>query len=483
MNTMTRLSLGPALAMFLLLGIAACSNDSEAPQLPAVPESPSLMQTSRLSDASIQISWTDNASDEDGFRIWREPYGQPQAATKLGEVAANVTTYTDASAAAATTYTYHVRAFNAGGESRLYAGMAGSTLPSFIATYAGAGEAAMGEDGVGPFEAKFYWPKDLTFGPDDGIPYILDWNNHRVRVLDKGGLRTIIGTGELGDGSPGGDPIPSPPWNAKEIKLNHPTHISFDPQGRLILSAWHNSKIMRMDLATGKIDNFCGDGRRTYAGDGGLAAGASVNLPSSTAWDNQGRMYISDQENQRVRRIELDGTITTVVGTGIAGFAGDGGPATQAQIYAQGGQAAEPQSRLAIGPDNNLYIADSANQRVRMVDQNGIITTVAGRGGAGEFDGDGGPATAAHLFWPADIAFSPEGELYIADTWNDCIRKVDQSGIITTVAGQGKGRGYGGDGGPPTAAMLNRPAGITFDAHGNLYIADTQNHRIRVVHR
>ena len=132
----------------------------------------------------------------------------------------------------------------------------------------------------------FYLPQDLTYGPD-GRLYILDWNNHRVRVVAKDRVTTLIGTGELGD---------APAGRAREIGLNHPTHISFDPLGRLILSAWHNSLILRYDFATDYIEPICGTGERTYSGDGGPAAHATVNLPSSTAFDPLGRMYISDQE-------------------------------------------------------------------------------------------------------------------------------------------------------------------------------------------
>lgn len=339
-----------------------------------------------------------------------------------------------------------------------------------ITTLIGNGEAGRGAEGVGPLQTQLYLPQDLTFGPD-GLPYILDWNNHRVRVLDGGVMRTVIGTGELGD---------APAGQALEIGLNHPTHISFDPLGRLILSAWHNSMILRMDFATGHIEPIVGDGTRLYRGDGGPPVEAWVNLPVATAFDAAGRMYISDQENQRIRMVDNNDIITTVAGTGQPGFSGDGGLAVDAQIFAPVGQAAAPTSRIAIDSDGNLYLADTANNRIRKIDTGGIISTVAGNGAAG-FSGEGGLATEAALSFPIDIDIDDEGNLFIADTFNSCIRKVDTNGNITTFAGRCGISGYDGDDGPPEEARLDRPYGIAFDIDGNLYIADTHNHRIRIV--
>ena len=341
---------------------------------------------------------------------------------------------------------------------------------SVILTIAGTGTAGLGADGGAPTEVHFYLPQDLTFGPD-GIPYILDWNNHRVRILKDNKVTTVIGTGMLGD---------APAGLAREVSLNHPTHISFDPLGRLILSAWHNSMVMRMDLGTTFIQPICGDGRRSFGGDGGPAGQAILDLPSSTAFDSKGQMYISDQANQRIRLVDVNGVITTAVGTGQAGFAGDGGPASEAKISLPGSQSAPPVGRIFVDDQDNLYISDTVNNRIRKVDANGVITTVAGSNRQG-FDGDGGLATEAALNWPSDVAIGPDGNLYIADTRNSVIRMVDQNGIITTFAGKGREPGYEGDGGLPAEAKLNRPYGITFDARGNFYIADTHNHVVRMI--
>ena len=365
-----------------------------------------------------------------------------------------------------------------------------------IETFAGTGDAGKGPEEAPPLQALFYLPQDLTYGPD-GRLYILDWNNHRVRVttkvsdktrqqnpryrgrVAKGNVTTLIGTGELGD---------APAGPAREIGLNHPTHISFDPLGRLILTAWHNSMILRYDFATDYIEPICGTGERTYSGDGGPAALATINLPSATAFDPLGRMYISDQENQRIRMVDTDGTIHTVVGTGDPGFSGDGGPADQARIYAPIGQAAPPTSRIATDEFGNLYIADTFNNRIRKVDYaTGIITTIAGNGNPTPYltsgREEGAAALAVALNWPCDVAIDSEGRVFFADTFNHCVSYIDLDGALYTAAGQCGKSGDMGDGGPPQSALLNRPYGIELDPDDNLYIADTRNHRIRLVRK
>ena len=366
-----------------------------------------------------------------------------------------------------------------------------------IETFAGTGDAGKGPEEAPLLQALFYLPQDLTYGPD-GRLYILDWNNHRVRVttkvsvltqtrqqhpryrgVAKDSVSTLIGTGELGD---------APAGRAREIGLNHPTHISFDPLGRLILTAWHNSMILRYDFATDYIEPICGTGERTYSGDGGPAAQATINLPSATAFDPLGRMYISDQENQRIRMVDTDGTIHTVVGTGDPGFSGDGGPADQARIYAPIGQAAPPTSRIATDEFGNLYLADTFNNRIRKIDYaTGIITTIAGNGNPTPYltsgREEGAAALAVALNWPCDVAIDSAGRVFIADTFNHCVSYIDLDGALYTAAGQCGKSGDTGDGGPPQAALLNRPYGIELDPDDNLYIADTRNHRIRLVRK
>ena len=342
-----------------------------------------------------------------------------------------------------------------------------------IFTIAGNGIPALGSEDIDPLQSSLYLPQDMTLGPD-GLLYVLDWNNHRIRVIENGLIRTVLGTGLLGDAQPG---------NALEVGLNHPTQLAFGPDGKMYLAAWHNSKVLVMDMTTRMVDVVVGQlGARAYGGDGGPALDAHVNLPCAVDFDDQGRMYIADQANWRIRRVLGDGTIETWAGVGTRGFCGDGGPASQACFSAPSGQAAAPSSRLEFDHMGNLYVADTSNQRVRKIDTNGIITTIAGAGVSG-YAGDGGVATSALLHFPADVAINSKGECYIADKDNHCIRKVDSNGVIWTVAGKGDVIGYSGDGGPATEATMKEPFGICFDPDDNLYISDTKNHVIRVVYK
>ena len=203
-----------------------------------------------------------------------------------------------------------------------------------------------------------------------------------------------------------------------------------------------------------------------------VGADAGLSSPTGVVVDATGNLYIADFWNNIIRKVDTEGNITTVAGTGTAGYDGDNGPATEAQLY-------YPES-IALDADGNLYIADSYNHRIRKVDATTKkITTVAGTGTAG-YDGDDGLATAAQLAYPSGVAVDATGSLYIADYDNSRIRKVDTTGIITTVAGTGE-PGYSGDNGLATAAQLNCPENLALDAKGNLYIADTKNNRIRKV--
>jgi predicted secreted protein len=225
----------------------------------------------------------------------------------------------------------------------------------------------------------------------------------------------------------------------------------------------------------GMITTVAGDGQWIYRGDGGLATQSPLFLPMGGAADAAGDLFLSDSNNQRVRRVDaVTGIITTVAGDGTAGFAGDGGLASSAML--------DTPADTKLDGAGNLYIADSANHAIRMVNAvTGIITTIAGIGGQEGYSGDGGQATQAHLAYPSGIAFDGNHALYISDTDNNVIRRVDLStGIITTVAGTGAA-GYAGDGGPATSALLNSPWGIALDGAGNLYIADLSNNCVRKV--
>ena len=222
-----------------------------------------------------------------------------------------------------------------------------------------------------------------------------------------------------------------------------------------------------------------------FSGDGGPASAAAFNFPKSLVREADGTLLVLDQRNFRIRRIDANGdrTITTVAGDGKAGFAGEGGSARTAQFRFEAGNAPMPSGALAKGPDGLLYVADSLNHRIRRIDlANDRIDTVAGTGEAG-FSGDGGPALAARLANPRDLAFGPDGRLYVADTDNHAVRAIDlAAGTITTAAGTGR-QGAGAEGRRATETDLHKPWGIAVDGAGALYVADTENHRVLKVPR
>ena len=355
-----------------------------------------------------------------------------------------------------------------------------SDTPGTICTWAGTGEAGFNGDGRPLLASTLYWPIDLTF-TDTDTPYILDWNNHRVRrVTADNTLTTAIGTDFVGDGpyDEADQTAAGAPGN--EVHLNHPTHLLPLNDGTLLLTAWHNHKLRLYDPRADRVRIIAGDGPG-FAGDGGPARDALFSQPPQTALAPDGNLYVLDQRNQRVRKIDGESIITTVVGTGISGFGGDGGGPLDAQLRLPAGTNPLPAGSLTFDTKGRLYIADALNHRIRRVDfDRDLIETIAGNGNA-TFSGDGGPATNATFNNPRDLVFGPDGRLYIADELNHRVRAIDlATGLINTVAGNGNATFFG-DGGPATGAGLNRPGGLDFDAQGMLYIADTYNHRIRRV--
>ena len=259
--------------------------------------------------------------------------------------------------------------------------------------------------------------------------------------------------------------------------------MALDSAGNLFIVDVSNGRIRKVDtlgiittvagngIPTGFFDGEGGDPADDL-GDGGPATSASLNGPFGVALDGLGNGFIADTSNQRIRRVDAaTGIITTVAGDGFGGSSGDGGPATSARLFHPTG--------VALDGTGNLFIADLGNHRIRKVDTSGIITTVAGDGFGG-FSGYGGPATSASLNLPHGVALDGAGNLFIADQFKHRIRKVDTSGIITTVAGNGSAT-FPGDGGPATSARLFHPTGVALDGAGNLFIADSSNHRVRKV--
>lgn len=354
-----------------------------------------------------------------------------------------------------------------------------------ICTVAGTGVAGYNGDGRQARETELYWPMDVEF-LRDGTPIVIDWNNHMLRRLNLADntLRTIVGTPLPGDGPDDQGDLREPGADGLTVAMNHPTDMLLDGEGRLLIVAWHNHKIRRWDPATGRVFVPIGRGPG-QSGDGGPAAMALLKQPSKAVRDRAGNVYVLDQGNGRVRRVGADGMMTLVAGMmGGRAFAGDGGPALAARFNWQGGENPEPEGGLALDPQERyLYITDTGNQRIRRIDlASGMIETVIGDGMAG-FGGDNGPGAMARLNSPNDIEFGPDGQLYIADTNNHRVRAWDPAtGQIRTVVGTGT-RGFSGDRGPASEAQLWRPYGIAFDADGNLWITDTYNNRLRRVWR
>jgi uncharacterized protein (TIGR03437 family) len=283
-------------------------------------------------------------------------------------------------------------------------------------------------------------------------------------VLAQGNISTYAGNDALFAG--GGLP-------ATSAQLVNPNYIAVDGQGNLYFSASGQAMVLKVSAATGIISVVAGNGLSGYSGDGGLAVGTSLGYPSGLAIDSAGNLYIADSNNTVIRKVAPNGIITTAAGiAGQYGFSGDGGPATQAKISYPTG--------IATDSSGNLYIMDLGNNRVRKVTAStGIISTIAGNGLIG-YTGDGGPAIDAAFNYPEGLAVDSSGNVYVCDQNSAVIREISTTGTIATVAGNGQ-YGYSGDSGPATKAALLSPTGVAFDASGNMYIADSGNQRIRRV--
>ena len=344
---------------------------------------------------------------------------------------------------------------------------------------AGTGVPGFDGDGKDVRTSRLYSPLDVAFAPD-GTLWVVDFNNHRLRTREADGTwRTRVGDLMPGDGDPATADLTTGAAGTT-VLLNHPTDLTFAPDGALLFSAWHNFKIRHFDPATGLVRVIAG-GRHPmggFAGDGGPASEAAFNFPKSLARLADGTLYVLDQRNLRIRRVSAgtEPTVATIAGDGTAGDTD--GPATTARFRWEQGTVPMPSGALALGPDGALYIADSLNHKIRRLDLiTNTVSTIAGTGEAG-LSGDGGAPLAARLHNPRDIAFASDGRLFVADTDNDVVRAIDlKTSVITTVLGTGV-QGTGTDGSEATDFALSHPWGLTFDADGRLHVADTENHRL-----
>lgn len=318
---------------------------------------------------------------------------------------------------------------------------------------------------------------------------------------------------------------------ASMININQPFGVEVGPDGGLYITEVGHHRVFRLDLKTRQLTTVAGSGKKGYAGDGGPATQAELNEPYEVRFDAQGNMYFVEMMNHVIRRVDLTGTISTIAGDGQLGFAGDGGPARQARF-------SRPHS-IVLDGKGGLYVADIGNHRIRRIDlATGIVTTIAGNGerslpvagelaagkpvsgpralylrdntlwvalreghsiwsldlnsgrwthvaGTGErgFAGDGKQATLAQFDGPKGIALGPQGDVFVVDTENQVIRRIDpKRNFIETIAGRGPAfRGFAGDKGPATAAQMDRAHGICVGPDGTVYIGDTNNHRVRAI--
>ena len=483
---------------------------------------PSGLSATATSESRIHLSWRDNSANETGFMVERRRHGSG-VWVEIGTTAADTEAFTSEGLFSEAAYLHRVQAFN-DSESSAYSNEASATTRVSVGVATGwridtlAGRTDNDGDNGPANRARLADPEAVAVDGSGNL-YIADSENHRIRRVDGAGtITTVAGTGERGYGGDGGPAV--------EARLNGPRGVAVDGSGNLYIADSGNHRIRRLE-ASGIITTVAGNGERGFGGDGGAAVEAQLYLPLGVAVDGSGALYIADTFNRRIRRVDRSGTITTVAGNGGIGYGRGGGPAVRTSLNVplgvavdgsgnlyiaesdqnrihrvdasgiittvagtgegggggDGGRAVEARlnSPISVAVDRagNLYIAEYSNHRIRRVDVSGIITTVAGTGEIG-FSGDGGPAVEARLWHPGGVAVDGSGALYIADTFNHRIRRVDASGALTTIAGIGESD-FSGDGGLAAGAWLNQPEGVAVDTSGNVYIADTHNHRVRRV--
>ncbi|MGZ3863093.1 MAG: NHL domain-containing protein [Bacteroidia bacterium] len=331
-----------------------------------------------------------------------------------------------------------------------------------INTVAGNGVNGYSGDGGPATSAKLSQPSAVALDTSGNL-YITDLDNSRIRKVDKNGIMsTFAGTGTWGYSGDGG--------LATNAQLADCFGIATDLVGNVYFTSANCHCVRKVDTS-GIISTIIGNGVQGYSGDEGPAISASLNAPYGIFVSSFGNVYFSDPGNNCIRVVNTSGIISTVAGNGTQGYSGDGGLATVATLSSPTG--------ICLDGQGNMYIMDSGNERIRKVDINGVISTFAGNG-MGGYSGDGGIATNAGISVGDGLCVDSWGNLYFADTHNMRVRMINTNGIISTIAGNG-GMNLSGDGGPAINASIYLPYGINFDRSGNLYIADLNNYVVRKV--
>jgi Secretion system C-terminal sorting domain len=338
---------------------------------------------------------------------------------------------------------------------------------NIITTIAGDGTQGYGGDGGPATSAKFNHADFLWL--HKGSLYITDAFNHRIRKIDltTNIISTVAGTGVAGYN---GDNIA-----ATNAQLQVPEGICLDTAGNMYISDGYNRRVRKVTASTGIITTIAGNGTIGHSGDGGAATNAQLGGPWGVFIDKNNNVYICDGIENNIRKVSSAGIISTIAGTGVAGYSGNGGPATNAQVNTP--------AMIATDSSGNIIFSDGSNHAIRKIDAiTAVITTIAGNGSYG-YLGDGGPAFNALLYYPAGIFVDGHNNIFLADALNYVVRKIDGvSGIISTVVGSGIS-GFSGDGGPATSANLNIPDGIFLDSFGTMFITDYKyNNRVRMVY-
>jgi len=339
-----------------------------------------------------------------------------------------------------------------------------SDEPGVIRTVVGVGIPKSAGDGGLAVNAAIRYPYDLVV---DGAGNLYVLENGHVRKVDRSG-RISTFAGPLVTPATGGLPQPT---EANALRLSRANALAIDAEGNLFVGGGDNQPFMVNKISpSGQVTRVAGTGQSGFSGDGGPAVEAKLGWVYDLAVDAAGKIYIVDHDNNRIRMVDGNGVISTIAGTGEPGYSGDGGPATQAELDHPWG--------IALGGDGNIYFTVGPSV-VRRIDKGGVITTIAGSGRVG-YAGDGGPATQARFNSPEHVAMDDAGNLYIEDTGNNCIRFVGIDGVVTTIVGM-RGEGFEGDGGPAHLARLSQPSGMLLTPTGVLYIADSGNNRVRRV--